>query len=69
VRHARYAHRKPIEQKDSRRIPRRFGNGGLGRCQNMAEQDGFSTVCHAAHAACALGSVKHHGARRRFVLA
>jgi hypothetical protein len=34
----------------------------------MAEQDGFSGVCHGAHAACAPLGVKHHGALRRFVL-
>ena len=68
MRHACDPDRKAIQQKDARGIPRCFGNGGLWRLQNMAEQDGFSTVCHAAHAACAPRSVKHHGARRRFVL-
>jgi hypothetical protein len=69
MRHARDPDRQAIQQKDARSLQRGFGNGGLRRLQNMAEQGGFSTVCHAAHAACAPRSVKHHGARHRFVLA
>jgi hypothetical protein len=34
----------------------------------VAEQNGFSSVCHDAHAACAPLRVKHHGAFHRFVL-
>jgi hypothetical protein len=68
MRHARDTHRKPIEQKDARGVPRCCGNGGLWRFQKVAEQDGFSGVCHGAHAACALPRVKHHGGSRRFVL-
>jgi hypothetical protein len=66
--HAGHANREPIKQEDTRSVPRCFGNGGLGRFQHMAEQDGFSGVCHGAHAACAGGGVKHHGAPSRFVL-
>jgi hypothetical protein len=69
MRQARDADRQAIQQKDARGVLRCCGNGGLRRLQNMAEQGGFSTVCHAAHAACAPRSVKHHGARHRFVLA
>jgi hypothetical protein len=34
----------------------------------VAEQDGFSGVCHAAHAARVMHPVKRHGVSRRFVL-
>jgi hypothetical protein len=66
--HAGHANRKAIQQEDTRSVPRCFGNGGLGRFQHMAEQDGFGSLCHGAHAARAVAPVKHHGARRRFVL-
>jgi hypothetical protein len=69
MRHARHAHGEPIQQENARSRPCGFRNGALRRFQHVAEQDGFSGFCHAAHAACAPLGVKHHGASRRFVLA
>ena len=68
VRHAGHTNGQPIQQKHPRGRPRCFGNGGLGRFQHVAEQDGFSGVCHGTHAACVPLGVKHHGARAGFVL-
>jgi hypothetical protein len=66
--HAGHANREPIQQEDTRSVPRCFGNGGLWHFQHVAEQNGFSSLCHGAHAARAGGGVKHHGAPSRFVL-
>jgi hypothetical protein len=68
MRQARDPNREAIQQKDAGGVSRWLRDGGLGRFQHVAEQDGFSGFCHAAHAARAVHPVKHHGALCRFVL-